>query len=179
VLDEIGGVADDAGDEDFSVRDWGQSTFSRSWWPSERRNSSLTPFSDHASAYLDQVQRRIMAAWKLPPNTHGLKIVICLRLERSGRVSDVRVEKSSGDKQFDASAVQAVRRARPFPVVPDSAKSSLVGDLRLVLDPTRSMPKQFPGKKFELSQGGCGDVDASSSLIVITDFNVPPVPLGI
>jgi len=103
--------------------------------------------ADDASAYLDQVERRIMAAWKLPPNAHGLKVVLRMRLERSGRVSDVRVEKSSGDKQFDASAVQAVRRASPFPPVPESAQSSLVGDLRMVLDPTRPVPEQFPGQK--------------------------------
>ena len=103
--------------------------------------------ADDASAYLDQVERRIMAAWKLPPNAHGLKVVLRMRLERSGRVSDVRVEKSSGDKQFDASAVQAVRRANPFPRVPDSVQSSLVGNLRTVLDPTRPVPEQFPGQK--------------------------------
>ncbi len=106
----------------------------------------LASATDDASAYLDQVERRIMAAWKLPRNANGLTVVIRLRLDRSGRVSDVRVEKSSGDKQFDASAVQAVRRASPFPPVPDSAQS-LVGDLRMVLDPTRPAPEQFPGQK--------------------------------
>jgi len=103
--------------------------------------------TDEASAYLDQVERRIMSAWKLPPNAHGLKVVIRLRLERSGRVSDVRVEKLSGDKQFDASAVQGVHRASPFSPVPDSAQSSLVGDLRMVFDPTRPLPEQIPGQK--------------------------------
>jgi len=80
-----------------------------------------------------------------------------MRLERSGRVSDVRVEKSSGDKQFDASAVQAVRRASPFPPVPDSAQS-LLGDLRMVLAPTRPVPEQFPGKRLDLSQSGRDEV---------------------
>jgi TolA protein len=103
--------------------------------------------TDDASAYLDQVERRSMAVWKLPPNAKGLKVVIRLRLERSGRVPDVRVEKSSGDKPFDASAGQAVRRASPLPPAPDSAQSSLVGDLRMVLDPTRPVPEQFPGQK--------------------------------
>jgi len=86
-----------------------------------------------------------MAAWKLPPNANGLTVVIRLRLERSGRVSDVRVEKSSGDTQFDASAVQAVRCASPFPPVPDSAKT-LVGALRMVLDPTRPLPAEIEPK---------------------------------
>jgi len=40
-----------------------------------------------------------------------------------------------------------VRRASPFPPVPDSAQSSLVGYLRMVLDPTRPMPTQFPGQE--------------------------------
>ena len=106
----------------------------------------LASANDGASVYLDQVERNIMAAWKLPPNATGLKVGIRLRLERSGRVSDVRVEKSSGNKQFDASAVQAVRRASPFPPLPDSAKS-LLGDLRMMLDPTRPVPEQFPWQK--------------------------------
>jgi TonB family protein len=76
-----------------------------------------------------------------------LKVVIRLRVDRSGRVSDVRVEKSSGDTKFDVSAVQAVRRASPFPPVPDSAQSSLVGDVRMVLDPTWPVPEQFREQK--------------------------------
>ncbi|HLE63535.1 MAG TPA: energy transducer TonB [Pyrinomonadaceae bacterium] len=72
----------------------------------------------------------------MTPLTNGLKVVIRLCLERPGRVSDVRVEKSSGDNQFDASAVQAVRRASPVPPVPDT-----------VLDPTRPVPEQFPGQQ--------------------------------
>ena len=108
---------------------------------------SLASAADDASAYLDQVERRIMATWKLLPKANGLKVVLRLRLGRSGRVSDVRVEKSSGDKQSDASVVQAVRRASPFPPTPDSAQSSLVGDLRMVLEPTRLVPEQIPGQK--------------------------------
>jgi len=113
---------------------------------------SLAGTADHASAYIDQVKRRIMAVWKLPPNANGLKVVIRLRLERSGRVSDVRVENSSDENQFDASAVQAVRRASPFSLVPDSAKSSLVGDLRMVLDPTRPLPAENEPKLKASSQ---------------------------
>jgi TonB family protein len=84
-----------------------------------------------------------------------------MRLERSGRVSDVRVEKSSGQKQFDASAVAAVRRASPFPPVPESAQSSLLGDLRMVLDPTRPVPGSSQGKRLDLSRGGRDDVEAT------------------
>ena len=91
---------------------------------------SLATATDDASAYLDQVERRIMAVWKLPPNANGLKVVIRPRLERSGRVFDVRVEKSSGDTQFDASAVQAVRRTRRFDarIIPQEPLCLMDGD---------------------------------------------------
>jgi len=99
-----------------------------------------------AGAYLDQVESRIMAVWKLPENLDGKKVIVRMRLERSGRVSNVRLEKSSGDKKFDASAVEAVRRAIPFPPVPESAKV-IVGDLHMVLDPT--VPDRNVGKTTE------------------------------
>jgi TonB family protein len=86
-----------------------------------------------AEVYLNQVERRIMSMWSLPANSRGVKVVLRMDLEKSGRVSDVRVEKSSGDEKFDASAIQAVRRASPFPPPP---KSFPIGDLRMVLDPT-------------------------------------------
>lgn len=63
----------------------------------------------------------------------GLKVTLRSNLARNGSVSLVRVEKTSGDASFDDSAVQAVRRASPFPPPP---KSFPVGDLRMVLDPT-------------------------------------------
>ena len=88
-------------------------------------------------AYLDQVESRIMAVWQLPKKVDGRNVIMRMHLERSGRVSNVRVEESSGDKEFDDSAVEAVRRAIPFPPVPESAEV-IVGDLHMVLDPTLS-----------------------------------------
>ena len=90
-----------------------------------------------AKAYLDQVESRVMAVWRLPEKIDGRRVILRMHLDRSGRVSHVRVEKSSGDKKFDASAVEAVQTASPFPPVPESAKA-VAGDLHMVLDPTLS-----------------------------------------
>ena len=90
-----------------------------------------------AKAYLDQVESRVMAVWRLPQKLDRRKVILRMHLDRSGHVSNVRVEKSSGDKKFDRSAVEAVRTASPFPPVPESAKL-VVGDLHMVLDPTLS-----------------------------------------
>ena len=114
----------------------------------------VTPFKsydatadDEPAAYLGQVEKRIIAAWKLPPKSDGLKVTLRYTLARNGEVSFVRVEKSSGDQSFDDSAVQAVRRASPFPSPP---KSFPTGDLRMVLDPT--LPVTPPSPKRLLRQ---------------------------
>lgn len=82
-----------------------------------------------------------MAPWKLPPKSDGLRVTLRYTLARNGSVSFVRVEKSSGSATFDDSAVQAVRRASPFPPPP---KSFPTGDLRMVLDPTLPLPNGAP-----------------------------------
>jgi TonB family protein len=72
------------------------------------------PVLGAARAYLGKVEIRIMAAWKIPPKSKGLKVALRYHLARNGAVSFVRVEKSSCNESFD-SAVQALRRASPFP----------------------------------------------------------------
>ena len=90
--------------------------------------------NQEAAVYLDHVERRIMVAWRPPAKAQGLKVGLRFNLARNGRVSKVRVEKSSGNTSFDVSAVQAVRRASPFPKPP---KTFPTGDLRIILEPTK------------------------------------------
>jgi len=98
---------------------------------------------DAANNYVTQIEKRIMAVWHLPQRSAGLTVTLRMNLERSGRISDVRVEQSSGDEPFDTSAVEAVRSAAPFPPVP-VALQHLIGDLVIVLDPT-PLPNNLPG----------------------------------
>ena len=94
-----------------------------------------TAADDAANAYVYQMEKRIMAAWHLPKGSAGLTVALRMNFERSGRLSAVRVEQSSGNKDFDESAVEAVRRVAEFPPVPH-ALDHLIGDLVIVLDPT-------------------------------------------
>jgi len=98
---------------------------------------------DAANNYVTQIEKRIMAVWHLPQRSAGLTVTLRMNLERSGRISDVRVEQSSGDEPFDASAVEAVRSAAPFPPVP-VALQHLIGDLVIVLDPTPLPAEEAP-----------------------------------
>jgi TonB family protein len=102
-----------------------------------------TAADDAASAYVNEIEKRIMTVWHLPAKSVGLTVALRMNLEQSGSISDVRVIQSSGDEPFDASAIEAVRRAAPFPPVPLALKQ-LIGDLVLVLDPTPVPEEEAP-----------------------------------
>lgn len=79
--------------------------------------------------YLGRVQRLISAQWVAPPVDLGgraYKAVIKFRLDRSGSVSAVAVEASSGNGYFDDAAIRAVKSADPLPQFPpELVESSL------------------------------------------------------
>ena len=101
--------------------------------------TSLAANAGDAEAYLDQIECRIIKTWKLPPKSNRLKETLRYKLARDGSVSSARVEKFSGNQSFDNSALEAVRRASPFPPPP---KSFPVGDIRMILDPTLPAPAE-------------------------------------
>jgi TonB family protein len=69
--------------------------------------------------YLDQLRRRVESVWKYPNGSDNLQATVKFDLNRSGYVSDVVITKSSGRDDFDASVLQAVKSATPFPPIPD------------------------------------------------------------
>lgn len=71
--------------------------------------------------YLALVQRRISAQWTAPPvdvTGQPLQVVVKFRLDKSGRLSDVVVERPSGNEYYDLAARRAVLSANPLPSFP-------------------------------------------------------------
>ena len=71
--------------------------------------------------YLSLVQRRISAQWTAPPvdmTGRPLQVVVKFRLDKSGRLSDVVVERTSGNEYYDLAARRAVLSANPLPSFP-------------------------------------------------------------
>ena len=71
--------------------------------------------------YLALVQRRISAQWTAPPvdmTGQALQVVVKFRLDKSGRLSDVVVERTSGNEYYDLAARRAVLSANPLPSFP-------------------------------------------------------------
>jgi TonB family protein len=74
-----------------------------------------------SNPYLARLQNKISSRWIAPPVDlpgQSLRVVIKFRLDRSGKVSDVTVETTSGNGYYDDAGRRAVLRADPLPAVP-------------------------------------------------------------
>jgi len=73
--------------------------------------------------YLALVQRRISEQWTAPPvdiTSQSLQVVVKFRLDRSGKVTNIDIERKSGNDYYDLAARRAVLLANPLPSFPDN-----------------------------------------------------------
>jgi len=79
------------------------------------------PNADY-SQYLKQLEKRVHSVWKFPDEVSGVqKVAVRFTLDRAGKLIQADVLESS-DARLNASAVEAMRRASPFPPIPESLK---------------------------------------------------------
>ncbi len=77
--------------------------------------------SSQMNAYYALIWSRIKSQWALPRGilqSDNLEAIIDVKIMRDGTVSRLDIEKSSGNRYFDQSAIKAVRKASPFPALP-------------------------------------------------------------
>jgi TonB family protein len=81
--------------------------------------------------YLSQLKKRVESVWKYPDGVSGIqRVAIVFRLDRAGKLIQADVLESS-DSRINASAVEAMRRASPFPPIPESLKELANEPLRM------------------------------------------------
>ncbi|MGH7256682.1 MAG: energy transducer TonB, partial [Nitrospirales bacterium] len=81
------------------------------------------------SEYLARVQNEISKQWVAPAvDTEGrvLEVVIQFRLHRSGAVSGVEVERSSGNDYYDLAGKRAILASYPLPPFPPEMRNGYV-----------------------------------------------------
>ena len=72
--------------------------------------------------YLQQLKRRVESVWKYPDDVTGVqKVAVRFSLDRAGKLTLAEVLDSS-DSRLNTSAVEAIKRASPFPPIPESLK---------------------------------------------------------
>jgi len=66
--------------------------------------------------------KRVKSVWKYPDNVTGIqKVAIRFALDRAGKLTLAEVLDSS-DSRLNVSALEAMKRASPFPAIPESLK---------------------------------------------------------
>jgi protein TonB len=91
--------------------------------------ASVTSFdADFPFAYyVEQLLSLIGANWFKPESAEGTTCVVSFRILRSGQVTDVKVESSSGVSYYDRAAARAVYAANPLPPLPPDYRNEALG----------------------------------------------------
>jgi TonB family protein len=72
--------------------------------------------------YLQQLKKRVESVWKYPDDVTGVqKVAVRFILDRAGKLTLAEVLDSS-DSRLNTSAVEAIKRASPFPPIPETLK---------------------------------------------------------
>ena len=78
------------------------------------------------SWYVDEVHNRIFSVWEPPSIVTRSGAAIGFEISRTGMVSNIVVERSSGNSIFDLSCDEAVRKASPLSPFPELYKGNKV-----------------------------------------------------
>lgn len=73
-------------------------------------------------AYIDQAQEIISEHWRPNSYVETLHAVMMLEINLDGSLKDIEVLKSSGEKDFDQHAINAVKLSAPFKKLPGGSR---------------------------------------------------------
>lgn len=77
-------------------------------------------------AYYNKVGSRIQSLWVYTGEGRGLEAWLSIKIARSGELKAVGVERRSGSSLFDESAMKAVKKAAPFPPLPEGLEGDFL-----------------------------------------------------
>lgn len=84
--------------------------------------------SPETLAYFQALDERIRENWTVPDlalsDSRDLIVQIRITIERDGKVTNVRMEKTSGNPYFDDSVLRAITKASPLPVPPEQLRGT-------------------------------------------------------
>ena len=68
--------------------------------------------------YLEGVSQKIKSAWAYPAVKPRQQLIVSIKIRADGQITDAKIEKSSQDPSYDASALRAIQKANPLPPLP-------------------------------------------------------------
>jgi len=92
------------------------------------------------SPYLTYLQETVRRQWNAPPGAYAQAVAL-FKIHRSGQITDLRLNNTTGDNNADSAAVAAVKSCVPFREPPAGTPPDF--DVYIVLEPAR--PGAAPG----------------------------------
>ena len=83
--------------------------------------------------YMRELQQRIKRNWDPPRGEESRRVVLLFGISRDGRLTNVRVQKSSGLESADRAAIAAVKLTAPFRPLPAAYRENSV-DIQFTFD---------------------------------------------
>ncbi|MBI1993715.1 MAG: TonB family protein [Deltaproteobacteria bacterium] len=81
--------------------------------------------------YLKLIEKRVFSVWKYPDGVTGVqKVSVRFTLDKAGKLSQVEVLDST-DPRINGSALEAMKKASPFPPIPESLRD-LAGESLII-----------------------------------------------
>ncbi len=84
-------------------------------------------FSEWVGSLIQKVKRN----WLRPPNTEDLVVLVELTQTSMGEITRVRLKQSSGVPEFDDSAIKAVYKSNPLPILSVSSMHQPIFNIQL------------------------------------------------
>lgn len=88
-------------------------THSKNSAPNPSDDVVIEPFD--GARYMAAIQSKIRNAWRPPAGLKPMKVVVHFTVDKSGKTSNPRVAKSSGNKACDDSAMKTISAISPLP----------------------------------------------------------------
>ncbi len=93
--------------------------------PNSKPGQSSSPASPGKNQYLAMVEDRIDHEWRaLPLVTNPPVVVLKFRISRFGEISNIHIDESSGNGNYDSAAKRAVSAVNPLPPFPPDISDS-------------------------------------------------------
>lgn len=99
-------------------------------WLDEQQKIPFAISDDNkCAAYLGDMKRRIKRAWSPPSRRDGRAVTVTFTLGANGKISNLALKQTSGEVDFDQSALTSVQDAVPYTPLPIEAPSKINVDV--------------------------------------------------
>ena len=106
-----------------------------SWGTEKKENNNNKVEGPDFGSYFRSMQRKLIKNWDLPENAKdSMTVVVKFSVNSECKVSDCVIYKTSGDQEFDKSALNAIALSQPFKSFPEDFAGESI-NVQLTLNP--------------------------------------------